>query len=267
MYNSEHYDLLKLEHSGRVLRITISRPEQLNCWNLELNSELDSVFAEALKDKSLRVIVLTGEGRAFCTGGDLEEFAEGISKEDPERYMSDVVRQSHDIILAIRRINKPVIAAINGVAAGSGCNLALACDIKIAARSARFSERFVRVGLAPDTGGTAILQNLVGFSRAAELLLTGDFIDAERAEAFGMINQVVDDEKLHMATNQWVEKLLSTPHIALAHAKRLLNSHSFPNLASQLDAEQAAIAATARSHDFRESMNAFFEKRKPKFEA
>lgn len=259
------YKRLSVASTKGVLKVTLDRPKQLNCWDLRMNDELADVFDRAARDPTLRVVVVTGRGRAFCAGGDIEEFrARGLAK-DPARYIGEIVRGSHEIILKVRKLDKPVIAAINGVAAGSGFNLALACDIRIAARSAKFSQRFVRVGLSPDTGGTCFLPQLVGFGKASELLLTGDFIDAAEAERLGLVTRVVDDDKLKPATAEWVDKFKGAATQALVHAKRLINQSCLANLAVQLEAERQAMAQTATSADFREGVQAFLDKRPPRF--
>ncbi|MBM3521557.1 MAG: 2-(1,2-epoxy-1,2-dihydrophenyl)acetyl-CoA isomerase [Alphaproteobacteria bacterium] len=259
------YKRLSVATSRGVLRITLDRPRQMNCWDLRMNDELADVLDRAARDAELRVVVVTGRGHAFCAGGDIAEFkSRGLAK-DPDRYISEIVRGSHEIILQVRKLDKPVIAAVNGVAAGSGFNLALACDIRIAARSARFSQRFVRVGLSPDTGGTCFLPQLVGVGKASELLLTGDFIDAAEAERLGLVTRVVDDDKLAAATAEWVAKFKGAATQALVNAKRLINQGSLAHLAVQLEAERQAMAQTARSADFREGVQAFLAKRPPRF--
>jgi len=251
--------------SKGVLRIVFDRPKQMNCWDLRMNDELSEVFERAARDPELRVVVITGRGRAFCAGGDLAEFkARGLAK-DPGRYIAEIVRGSHEIILRVRKLDKPVIAAVNGFATGSGFNLALACDIRIAARSARFSQRFVRVGLSPDTGGTCFLPQLIGFGKASELLLTGDFIDAAEAERLGLVTRVVDDDKLKATTAEWVEKFKGAATQALVHAKRLINHSCLPMLAVQLEAERQSMATTATTADFREGVQSFLDKRPARF--
>jgi 2-(1,2-epoxy-1,2-dihydrophenyl)acetyl-CoA isomerase len=255
---------MRVSIDGPTMTITLTRPDQLNCWDMTFNDELFDALESAMDDAHVRFIVFRGTGRAFCTGGDLSEFQQGID-EDAARYISAIVRKSHEIVLQVRKIGKLVIGAVNGLAAGSGFNLALACDIKIAARSARFSQRFVRVGLSPDTGGTFFLPQIVGFAKASELLLTGDFIDADEALRLGIVNQVVDDGDLDMATAAWIERLSAGAFQAQIHAKRLINQSCLPSLAVQLDSERDAMTSTARSRDFKEGVAAFLEKRRAQF--
>lgn len=255
---------IKVAKNDGVLRITLDRPEQLNCWDRKLNAELFAALESVMDDDSIRIVVVTGTGRAFCTGGDLDEFRRGID-ENAAAYISEVVRQSHEIILQVRKANKIFIASVNGLAAGSGFNLALACDIKIAAKSAKFAQRFVRVGLSPDTGGTYFLPRMIGITRATELLLTGEFISAEVAAELGLITRAVEDADLSEATEEWVRRLSAGAFRALLQAKRLINQSALPELAVHLEAERDAMVSTARTEDFKEGVSAFLEKRQPRF--
>lgn len=258
------YETLEVSAKDQILRITLDRPDQMNALNLKMSDELRDVFEREMSQRHNRAIVLTGRGRAFCSGGDMVEFLDSV-KTDPAEVMEAAVRKSHEIIMQIRKVEVPVIAAVNGAAVGSGCNIALACDIKIAARSARFSARFVRNAFSPDTGGTYILPRLVGFTRASELLLTGDMVDAERAAEIGMINRVVDDDDLERVTDEWAQRLATAATTALIYAKRLLNRSFLPELAAHLDAEKQCIVATATTKDYEEGVSAFLEKRAPNF--
>lgn len=255
---------ISVSRSSHIMRVSLNRPERLNCWDTKLNHELFDVLESAMDDSDIRFIVFSGVGRAFCAGGDIEEFQQRMAI-DAAAYISEIVRKSHEIILQVRKIGKLTIAAVNGLAAGSGFNLALACDFKIAARSAKFSQRFVRVGLSPDTGGTFFLPQLVGVTRATEILMTGEFLAAERALELGLVNQVVEDNGLDSAIDELIQKLSKSAYQALIHTKRLINQSSFANLATQLEAERAAMVATSESEDFREGVSAFLEKRPAQF--
>ena len=157
------YETLEIERDGPVLTVAMNRPERMNAMNRAMCDDLFDVFADLMDDGDLRCVVVTGRGRGFCAGGDMNEFLAAVD-EDPQGYMSEVVRKSHEVVLLVRKLQVPVIAAVNGPATGSGCNFALAADIKIAARSARFSQRFVKNGLAPDTGGTLTLPRSLGLA-------------------------------------------------------------------------------------------------------
>jgi len=255
---------INIQQDGPVLRIALNRPEQLNCWDTKLNDELFGALDQAADDPSVRIIVFTGTGRSFCSGGDIEEFKAGMER-DAAAYISQIVRKSHEIILQVRKLGKLTIAAVNGVAAGSGFNLMLACDFKVVAASARFSQRFVRVGLSPDTGGTFFLPQLLGLTRATELLMTGDFVSAESALQLGLVNKVVADDQLEAATQELIGRLSNSAFQALIATKRLINQSCLPTLATQLEAEREAMMWSATTKDFHEGVSAFLQKRTPQF--
>lgn len=258
------YERISVTRAGHVMRIVLNRPQQLNCWDTKLNHELFGALEDVMDDPEIRFIVFTGAGRSFCAGGDIDEFNQRMAI-DTQAYISEIVRKSHEIVLQVRKIGKLTIAAVNGLAAGSGFNLTLACDFKVAVRSAKFSQRFVRVGLSPDTGGTYFLPQLVGLTRATEILMTGDFITADRALELGLINQVVEEDALERATEEWIEKLSKSAYPALIHTKRLINQSCLPELATQLEAERAAMVASSATGDFREGVSAFLAKRPAQF--
>lgn len=258
------YETLEIERDGAVLTVAMNRPERMNAMNRAMCDDLFNVFTRHMDDRTLRCVVVTGRGRGFCAGGDMNEFLASVDA-DPRAYMSEVVRKSHEVVLLVRKLHVPVIAAVNGPATGSGCNFALAADIKIAARSARFSERFVMNGLAPDTGGTLTLPRTLGLARASEMLLGGELIDAEQAWQWGLVNRVVDDKELESETARWVERFCNAATVAVSHAKRLINQSLLPELAQQMEAEREAIVATTNTHDFSEGVRAFLEKRAANF--
>jgi 2-(1,2-epoxy-1,2-dihydrophenyl)acetyl-CoA isomerase len=258
------FERFSLEQRGQVLTLRFNRPQMLNCWDMQLNDELFRALDQAADDTNVRIIIFTGSGRSFCSGGDLAEFRAGIQK-DAATYISTIVRKSHEIILQVRKMGKIAIAAVNGLAAGSGFNLALACDFRVAAASARFSQRFVRVGLSPDTGGTFFLPQLIGTARATELLMTGDFIDADAALRLGLVNSVVEDSRLDMATSELIDRLAHSAFQAQIAAKRLINQSSLAALATHMDAEREAMMWSATTPDFKEGVTAFLEKRRPQF--
>src|SRR5215211_7757499 len=201
------YETIKLEMSGAVCVLTLNRPDRLNALNVQVAHDFKAAVSEA-RERGARVIVVTGAGRAFSAGGDLREMQE-IAKNDGrvEAFFDEPLRLLNDAIMLIRQTPVPFIAAVNGVASGGGCNLALACDLVIAGESARFNQAFIKVGLTPDCGGTYILPRLVGGKRAAELLMTGDAVEARSALEMGMINGVVPDDELMTAAYRLAARL------------------------------------------------------------
>src|SRR6187200_1701936 len=229
-----NYETIQFEMRGAVCVITLNRPESLNALTLTVGREFQSAIEEAVASKA-RVIVLTGAGRAFCAGGDLREMQEIASREGRvEAFFDEPLRILNESILLIRRTPVPFIAAVNGVASGGGCNLALACDLIIAAESAKFNQAFIKIGLVPDCGGTFILPRLVGWKRAAELMFTGDLITAQRAAEMGMINSVSPDEELMNNVMTMAEKLAQAPTAAIGEIKMLLEASATNDMQSHL---------------------------------
>ena len=259
------YETVQLEMRDAVAVITLNRPAALNALTVELARELRASIAEA-RERGARAVVLTGAGRAFCAGGDLREMRQLAEKEGRvEAFFDEPLRVIHDCIRLIRETPLPVIAAVNGVATGGGCNFALACDIVLAAESAQFNQAFVKVGLTPDCGGTFILPRLVGWKRAAELLMTGDMVDARRAAEMGMINRAVADAELMPEALELASRLASAPTAALARIKRMLDASAANDLNAQLELEHEAQLQSGQTKDFREGVAAFIEKRPPRF--
>jgi 2-(1,2-epoxy-1,2-dihydrophenyl)acetyl-CoA isomerase len=244
-----------------VARLTLNRPEKLNSFNVQMHLELQQAFEQLEQEKELRVLVFTGAGRAFCAGQDLSDRV--IEKDldlgaSIEKFYAPLVRR-------IRALPAPVVAAVNGVAAGAGANLALACDIVIAARSASFIESFCKLGLIPDTGGTYFLPRLVGTARAMGMALLGDKIAAEQAANWGLIWQVVDDSEFASAIDNLINQLRCGPTKGLANIKRAMYLSLQHALDQQLNLERDFMRELGRTQDFREGVNAFLEKRLPKF--
>ena len=259
------YETINLEMRGAVCVVTLSRPERLNALNVQVAKDFKAAIAEAL-ERGARAIVLTGAGRAFSAGGDLRAMQE-ISQQDGrvEAFFDEPLRLLNEAILSIRRTPVPFIAAVNGVASGGGCNLALACDLVIAAESARFNQAFIKIGLTPDCGATFILPRLVGWKRATELLFTGDLISAREAAEMGMINSVVADEELMSKVMEMAERLAQAPTAAIAQIKMLLEASAVNDYGGQLDLERETQIESGKTKDFVEGVSAFLEKRPPRF--
>jgi 2-(1,2-epoxy-1,2-dihydrophenyl)acetyl-CoA isomerase len=249
------------EQDHHVLILKLNRPEKYNSFNREMALQLIAELDKAAHDKSIRAIVITGEGKAFCAGQDLGEAIDpqgpGIKKIVDEHY--------NPIILKIRNIEKPVIAAVNGVAAGAGANIALACDIVFAARSASFIQAFSKIGLVPDSGGTFTLPRLIGFNMASALMITGDKATAEEAMQYGMVYKIFDDNHLLSQAIINAKHVADMPTKAIGLTKRLLNQSYSNTLEQQLNAERDLQVEATHSHDYKEGVSAFLEKRKPVF--
>jgi len=253
-------ETVRVETQGAVRRVTLNRPDRLNALTPAMLDTLCRALAEAENDANCRAILLTGSGRGFCAGQDLG--GTDWSRTDPgnllDRHYNRLVRQ-------LRALPLPVVCAVNGIAAGAGANLALACDIVLAARSARFSQAFVKIGLIPDSGGTFFLPRLVGEARARALALLGEAIDAERAASWGMIWKAVDDAELMPEAERLAASLAEAPTQAIGLIKQALDASAANGLDRQLDLERDLQRAAARTPDFREGVRAFTEKRPPVF--
>ena len=259
------FETVLCELRGAVATVTMNRPEALNALSLQLSLDLRAAIEKAVEGKA-RAVVLTGAGRAFCSGGDLREMrAMGESEGNIEAFLDSPLKALHDVILLIRETPIPFIAAVNGVCAGAGTNFALACDLVIAAEDATFNEAFVRIGLSPDCGGTFFLPRVIGEKRAAEMFMTGGTLDATRAEKIGMINAVVPAEDLLQETAKLAAHLASGPTGSFGRIKRMLNASYSNDLRAQLALEAECQLESGRASDFKEGVSAFFEKRPPEF--
>ncbi len=261
-----NYETLKVDLTDNAACVlTLNRPDKLNALTVAVAQEFKAAVPEAL-DRGARAFVLTGAGRAFCAGGDLGEMQEMASREGKmDAFFDEPLRIINESILLIRQTPVPFIAAVNGVASGGGCNLALACDLVVAAESAKFNQAFINVGLVPDCGGTFILPRLVGWKRAAELMFTGNMITAQRALEMGMINSVAPDAELMSQALALAERLAQAPTAAIGQIKRLLEASAVNDQASQLDLERKAQIEAGKTKDFAEGVAAFLEKRRPRF--
>lgn len=246
-----------------VARVTLDRPESLNAWNEALGIDLTAALQRAAGDDEARSVLITGAGRAFSSGADLAE------QRDDNEGLPDLRGRLRDlynpIILAVRELPKPVVASVNGPAAGVGCALALACDLIVAAESSFFLLAFVNIGLVPDGGATATVPARIGAARAAEMAMLGERIPAEKALEWGLINVVAPDDELDPTATELAQRLAAGPTRAYANIKALLNRRLYPGLAEQLDAEADAQQEQAGTADFIEGVIAFTEKRPPRF--
>jgi 2-(1,2-epoxy-1,2-dihydrophenyl)acetyl-CoA isomerase len=260
-----NYETVQLEMHGAVCLLTLNRPERLNALNVQVANDIKAAVHEAL-ERGARAIMVTGAGRAFSAGGDLREMQE-IAKKDGrvEAFFEEPLRELNQVIVLIREAPVPFIAAVNGVASGGGCNLALACDLVVAAESARFNQAFIKIGLTPDLGGTFMLPRLVGWKRATEMLFTGDLISARAAAEMGMINSVIPDGELMSTVMAMAERLAQAPTAAIAQIKMLLEASAANDLRSHLDLERQTQIKSGKTKDFVEGVNAFLEKRPPRF--
>jgi len=243
--------------------ITLNRPHY-NALNLELANELIQALENCCEDENVKVVILTGAGEGFCSGGDLEAARESEDP-DPSDYWKHLTRRLNRIIVDIRYLRKPIIAAINGPAAGAGLSIAAACDLRIAARSAVFKQAWTSVGLVPDGAWTLFIPILIGFGRASEMVFMDPVLTAEKALEIGLVNAVVDDDKFNEEVDRWAEKLKNGATEAFARAKELLNESMLSLLEAQLSRERREIITTALTGDYREGMHAFLEKREPRF--
>jgi 2-(1,2-epoxy-1,2-dihydrophenyl)acetyl-CoA isomerase len=254
---------LIVEQTDGVLCITLNRPDVLNSFNVAMAGEVQAALASAAEDKEVRAVLLTGAGRAFCAGQDL---AEAMPKDGVMPDLSDFVRKSwNPTVRAIRRIEKPVVCAVNGTAAGAGANLAFACDIVFAANTASFIQSFTKIGVIPDSGGTFILPRLVGLQRAAALTMLAEKIPAQQAMEWGLIYKVVDADKLMAEATACAKHLAKQPTRAIGLTKRGFNQSLGVKLEDQLEYEQVLQGEAGRSADYAEGVNAFLEKREPRF--
>jgi 2-(1,2-epoxy-1,2-dihydrophenyl)acetyl-CoA isomerase len=252
-----------VERNGPVLKITLNRPDKLNSFNEAMHLALRAAVARAEEEATVRAVLLTGAGRGFCAGQDLGD--RNVAADQELDLGATIETFYNPLIRRLRALEKPVVCAVNGVAAGAGANLALACDIVLAARSARFIQAFCRIGLVPDSGGTYFLPRLIGDARARALALTGETVTAEQALAWGMVWQVVEDERLPDEAMALTRRLADGPTKGLGLIKRALNVSLAHSLDQQLDLERDLQRMAGASRDYREGVAAFLAKRPPVF--
>jgi 2-(1,2-epoxy-1,2-dihydrophenyl)acetyl-CoA isomerase len=259
------YKCLLYEEKDGIATLTLNRPERLNALGDTLREDLQDALTRASEDDRVRVIVVTGAGKGFCSGGDVKAMSERKER-GGERPLIEKVAPGRDrTVLALRDAPKPVIAAVNGAAAGAGMNLALACDLRLASTAARFAQAFVRRGLHPDWGGTYFLPRVVGVAKAAELIWTGEIIDAAEALRLGIVSAVYPPEELMAATRALAAKIAAGPPIAIRLAKRAIYHNLESDLRQALEFETYAQNICFETEDAREGIRAFVEKRAPSF--
>lgn len=253
------------QNDAGIVTITLNRPERLNALTFEVYRELTDTFAALREEKSARVVVITGAGRAFCSGGDVHDIIGELFARDIEGLL-EFTRMTCELIQNICALPMPVIASLNGVTAGAGACIALASDIRIASEEAKIAFLFVKVGLSgADMGAAYLLPRIVGLAKATELLYTGDFISASEAAQIGLYNRVVPGNELAGATKEFAERLASGPLFAIAKTKEMLNREQNMNLTTALECEAQAQAICMQHPDYREAYEAFVEKRPPVF--
>jgi 2-(1,2-epoxy-1,2-dihydrophenyl)acetyl-CoA isomerase len=259
------YETIQFDVADGIARLTLNRPDRLNSFNVQMHGEVREALTRVREDSDCRVLVLTGAGRGFCAGQDLGDRAVAPDAGGKTDLGESIELRYKPLILTLRNLPKPVIASVNGVAAGAGANIALACDLVIAARSASFIQSFSKLGLVPDSGGTWFLPRLVGQARAIGLAFLGDKLGAEQAAAWGLIWRCVDDAELATVVDELARQLAAAPTRGLARTKEALYTSGARSLEQQLDIERDFQRELGYTHDYAEGVAAFTEKRAPKF--
>jgi 2-(1,2-epoxy-1,2-dihydrophenyl)acetyl-CoA isomerase len=259
------YETVRVETAEHISTITLNRPDRFNACNGQLMADLGAALHAAADDEDVRIVILTGAGKAFCAGQDLAELQEGYARGEPPQLGRILHERYNPLIERMSTMRQPIIGAINGIAAGAGCSLALACDMRIASESAAFMEAFINVGLAPDAGSTYFLPRLIGHAAAMEMCCTGRKIEADEALRLGLVNHIVPADRLMEEALSLARAIASKSAPAIAATKRLLNQSLTASLDWQLAAETEAQDALAGNDDHLEGVMAFIEKRKPRF--
>jgi 2-(1,2-epoxy-1,2-dihydrophenyl)acetyl-CoA isomerase len=259
-----NHEQIRFERADGIARITLNRPERLNSFTTQMHEELRDALRRVADDASVRVLLLTGAGRGFCAGQDLADRAVAPG-DTPVDLGASIENNYRPLVLALRELALPVVCAVNGVAAGAGANIALACDLVVATRSASFVQAFCRIGLVPDAGGTFFLPRLVGTARAKGLALLGDKLTAEQAEQWGLIWKCVDDDAFMATVDALLAQLARAPTGGLAAIKRALHASAANSLEDQLTLERDLQRVLGQSADYREGVAAFLAKRPPTF--
>ena len=259
------YENIVLQVESGLATLTLNRPDRLNSFNTEMHAEVKDAFAKIKGDASVRCLLITGNGRGFCAGQDLSDRSVAASEQMPDLAES-VENNYNPLIRTISGLEMPVICAVNGVAAGAGANIALACDLVLAAKSASFIQSFNKLGLVPDSGGTWNLPRLVGQAKAMSLCLLGEKVPAEEAQAMNMIYKVFEDDELLSEATALGQKLAKAPTKGLAFIKRAIRASSTNTLDQQLDLERDLQGEAGRTDDYREGVDAFMNKREPNYQ-
>jgi 2-(1,2-epoxy-1,2-dihydrophenyl)acetyl-CoA isomerase len=260
------YETVIWEQDQGVGRITLNRPETLNAWTGEFGADLKQVVTGEAADPSVRAVLLTGAGRGFSSGADLKKGFDAHPEDGRPDVRKELHELYHPIMVGVRRLEKPVVAAVNGPAVGIGCSLALACDLVLAAESAFFGLAFVNIGLMPDGGSTLFVPAAVGKARAFQMALLGERVSAQTALEWGLVNYVHSDDELIGEAETLVQRLAEGPTRSYASSKQALNKMLYPDLDGQLDLEAELQHALARTDDFVEGVSAFVEKRDAAFQ-
>lgn len=258
------FETILLTISDGAARLTLNRPDRLNSFNVQMHEEVQAALDEIENDKSARTLLLTGAGRGFCAGQDLSDRAVAPGG-DAVDLGESVEKRYNPLIRRLTSLPMPVVCAVNGVAAGAGASIAFACDMVLAAKSAKFVMSFANIGLVPDSGGSWALPRLAGQARALGVALTGEPLSAEKAEGWGLIWKCVEDEQLAEETDKLIGKFAAAPTRGLAETKKLIRSAFSRSLDEQLDLERDKMRELGRSEDYREGVDAFMNKRKPAF--
>jgi len=255
------HETLQINIKENIAYILLNRPKRLNSFDIKLGEELYNVLKEINTKPEVRAVVLKGIGKGFCGGGDVKEMYDA---EDKSKFLRDLTKAIHRCVIEMRTMEKPVIAAVNGAAFGAGLSLALACDIIVAVKDAKLGTAFIGIGLAPGCG-TQFFTKLVGYQKACEYILTSKTFTAEEAQQLGIVNKVVDADKLDEAVEEFVSKFKKLPPIAVGKAKMLINKSLDNDMITHLELESLTASLSAASEDFTEGVTAFVEKRKPLF--
>ncbi|RLF28744.1 MAG: 2-(1,2-epoxy-1,2-dihydrophenyl)acetyl-CoA isomerase [Thermoplasmata archaeon] len=254
-------ETLEMTLRDQIAYITLNRPSRLNAFDLTLGRELYNTLCQISNDPKIRVLIIKGTGKGFCGGGDVKEM---YNAENKTRFLRELTRAIHKCVIEIRNMQKPVIAAVNGIAYGAGLSLALACDIIVASKDARMSTAFIGIGLTPGCG-TQFITNLVGYHRACELIFTSKTFTAQEALRMGIVNKVVDPDMLDDAVEEYALMLKRNAPIAMGMAKKLINESMRNDMISHLELESLMASQSAATQDFVEGITAFMEKRQPVF--
>jgi enoyl-CoA hydratase/carnithine racemase len=260
----DYQDIIYAEEGG-IATMTLNRPDEMNALSPAMRESMYQVVENISKDKTVRVLIITGAGRAFCSGADVKSLAENANRPTSRERPDNMGGGRVSLHVLMQKCEKPIIAAVNGVAAGAGLDLAMACDIRIASDNARFTEVYIRRGLLPVEGGIHLLPRLVGIDKACQLIWTGDMIDAREAERIGLVTMVVPHEELEIATRELAEKLAKTAPLAIQRAKRAIYAGLNMNLESSMEYIQPLMREILQSEDHKEGTRAFLEKREPIF--